>query len=62
MLGIEDESKLLEFHQTLGQAGIDAFLFYEPDFEKPGHTALATRIITEAKDRKMFQNFKLWSI
>lgn len=55
---VKNEDHLVQTKAYLESRGIDAYMFYEPDYDM-GYTAIATEPI-EGEDRKMFAKFNLW--
>jgi len=58
LLSAKDEDDLLEIAKRIYRAGIDHYVFFEPDMES--YTAICTRPIISDKERSFFQRWDLY--
>lgn len=59
MLEVPNREALQEAASRLERYGIEHKMFFEPDFEM-GHSALATRPVSEKKERFLFKKYPLY--
>lgn len=59
LLEVPDQPALQAAASRLERHGIEHALFYEPDFGM-GHSALATRPVTERHERQLFRKYPLY--
>ena len=59
LLSAKDEDDLLDIADRIHCAGIEFYMFHEPD-NNMGYSAICTRPISSAKERTFFQRWELY--
>ena len=59
LLSARDEDDLISISERLEAAGIDFYMFYEPDFGM-GNSAICTRPVSDKKERALFKRWDLY--